>query len=181
MKKQKHWGDVLPARDIQPGNNRAVFESEPSGCRHHARNHCNVLSPTVPGAPRPLSTDCPTARGSHSMYMYGTNGRKKQRRRTYRVVAQVRFGVAGAWISLFQMDLNYKLLLTLSPYFIQHLLCLQHWSVQLLVPYDLALARREHSQLSLSLFLKKILISKATIILVTLLLLTICKKTVSTY
>lgn len=163
MKKQKHWWDVLPARDIQPGNNRAVFESEPSGCRHHARNHCNVLSPTVLGAPRPLLTDCSTARGSHSMYMYGTNGRKKQRRRTYRVVAQVRFGVAGAWISLFQMDLNYKLLLTLSPYFIQHLLCLQHWSVQLLVPYDLwlplALARLEHSQLSLY-FSKRFLSAK---------------------
>ena len=37
---------VLSARDTQPGNGTAGFESGPSGCRHHAQNHHAALSPT---------------------------------------------------------------------------------------------------------------------------------------
>ena len=55
--KQKHWRDVLSARDTQLGNGRAGFESGPSGCRHHAQNHQDVLSPTFLCAPQPLLTN----------------------------------------------------------------------------------------------------------------------------
>lgn len=56
-KKQKSWGDVLSARDTQPGHGTAGFESGPSGCRHHAQNHHNALSPTFLCAPQPLLTN----------------------------------------------------------------------------------------------------------------------------
>lgn len=56
-KKQKHWGDVLSARDTQPGNGTAGFESGPSGCKHHAQNHHDALSPTFLCVPQPLLTN----------------------------------------------------------------------------------------------------------------------------
>ena len=48
---------VLSARDTQPGNGTAGFESGPSGCRHHAQNHPAALSPTFLCAPQPLLTN----------------------------------------------------------------------------------------------------------------------------
>lgn len=56
-KKKQRWGDVLSARDTQPGNGTAGFESGRSGCRHHAQNHHDALSPTFLCVPRPLLTN----------------------------------------------------------------------------------------------------------------------------